>query len=37
MLEIVAVLPSWGMVLVKAIVLGALSAWEKRIEVRTVR
>jgi hypothetical protein len=36
-LETVAVLPSWGRVLVRAIVLGAESAWEKRIEVRTVR
>jgi hypothetical protein len=36
-LETVAVLPSCGSVLVNAIVLGVASAWEKRIDVRTVR
>jgi hypothetical protein len=37
MLDTVAVFPSWGRELVKQIVLGELSACEKRIEVLTVR
>jgi hypothetical protein len=35
--EIVADLPSWGRELVKQMTLGVASAWEKRIDVRTVR